>query len=104
MANDLPLPDMPLTISSEEPDASVMAVSPVDDGPGGSASAEAAVADRVLAAVMVDQLALVLGQQPVELVGEQIDGRVHVHGRGIRMERAAGQGDGGFGLVPGFVD
>src|SRR5690625_7970493 len=86
---------MPLTISSEESVALVIGSSPwrIPAGrPAGrpSVSAEAAVAGGGRPAVMVAELALVFGQQPVEPVVEQVDGRVHVHARGIGLVGLSG--------------
>src|SRR5690606_32200254 len=73
--------------------------------PGRVASAELAVAHRVPAAtVLVDHLLLLLHQHAVELVGQEIDGRVHVGGAGVGVERLAGHHHGGFGAVVGLVD
>src|SRR3546814_8196071 len=43
----------------------------------------AAARDALAAAVVVHHLLLVLEQQPVELVGQQVDRRVHVDGAGV---------------------
>src|SRR5688500_15639321 len=45
------------------------------------------------------QLFLVLHQQPVELVGEQVDRRVHVDGAGIGVQGLAGNADRRLGPV-----
>ena len=67
-------------------------------------SGEIAAAGEALAAVVVDDLFLVLHQQAVELVGKQVDRGVHVDGGGVGVEGAAGDGDGGLGPVIGLVE
>src|SRR5690349_24135740 len=49
--------------------------------------------------VFVGLLFLVLQHAAVELVGQQIDGGVHVFFRGIGMDRIAAYMQGGFGLL-----
>src|SRR5688500_6927358 len=56
---------------------------------GGRRSAAFAVARGAVAAVVVDELLLVLHQQPVELVGEQVDRGVHDLGRRVGMQGTA---------------
>src|SRR3546814_4802810 len=53
---------------------------------------------------LVHHLLLVLEQQPVELVGQQVDRRVHVDGAGVGMEDLAGEVDRGLGAVVGLVE
>src|SRR5688572_2652035 len=62
-------------------------------------SAELAVAHGAVAAMMIDQFFLVLHQQPVEFVGEQVDRGIHVRGRRVGMQGAAGNEDVGLGFV-----
>src|SRR3546814_10801019 len=62
----------------------------------------AAARDALAAAVVVHHLLLVLEQQPVELVGQQVDRRVHVDGAGVGVEALAGAVDRGFGTVVGL--
>ena len=54
--------------------------------------------------MVIDDLLAVLEQQAVELVGEQVDGGVHVDRAGVGMQGAAGEVDGGLGEVVGLVD
>src|SRR5690606_26997023 len=63
----------------------------------------AAARDAFAAAVVVHHFLLVLEQQPVELVGQQVDRRVHVDGAGVGVEVLAGKVDRGFGAVVGLV-
>src|SRR5690606_33973992 len=51
----------------------------------------------------VHLLALVLGQQAVELVRQQVDRGVHVHAAGVGVQGAAREADGGLGAVLGLV-
>src|SRR3546814_5760557 len=53
---------------------------------------------------LVHHLLLVLEQQPVELVGQQVDSRVHVDGAGVGMEDLVGEVDRGLGAVVGLVE
>src|SRR3546814_10712138 len=64
----------------------------------------AAARDALAAAVVVHHLLLVLEQQPVELVGQQVDRRVHVDGAGVGVEDLAGEVDRGLGAVVRLVE
>src|SRR4249919_1266721 len=67
-------------------------------------SGEVAAAGEAFTAMVVDDFFLVFHEQPVELVGEQVDGGIHVDGGGIGMQHASGNGNGSLGLVIGFVE
>src|SRR6185437_2854871 len=91
----LPDPDIPLRTMMRT--AARLALSrSLEDAASG---AQRAALDRV----MVRHLLLVLLDASIELVGQEIDGGIHVFLGRVRMDRIAAHVQGSFGLLSQFL-